>query len=332
MVIRKKKKVKMWKKVLLIAVGLFILVGVGSFTYVYTQLSKMKTTKITKTDAALGISPNVVADDQITNIAFFGVDRRNSDEPGRSDSIIVMSIDAKHQKIKMSSVMRDTYVKVEGHGETKITHAYAYGGPQLAIKTLNQNFNLDIKDFVTVDFFNLEKIIDAVGGVTIDVQKNEINLLNSYMNETAGIEKKSITKVTKTGPQTLNGMQAVAYSRIRYTAGGDFERTERQRTVLTAMLNKIKSAGATQFPSLVSKLLQYTETSMTSVDILKMGTKVITSNMMNLDQERFPIDGYCNAKTIDAVWYLVPNMPATVDQMHKYIYDDIKPVPKAPLF
>ena len=332
MVIRKKKKVKMWKKVLLIAVGLFILVGVGSFTYVYTQLSKMKTTKITKTDAALGISPNVVADDQITNIAFFGVDRRNSDEPGRSDSIIVMSIDAKHQKIKMSSVMRDTYVKVEGHGETKITHAYAYGGPQLAIKTLNQNFNLDIKDFVTVDFFNLEKIIDAVGGVTIDVQKNEINLLNSYMNETAGIEKKSITKVTKTGPQTLNGMQAVAYSRIRYTAGGDFERTERQRTVLTAMLNKIKSAGATQFPSLVSKLLQYTETSMTSVDILKMGTKVITSNMMNLDQERFPIDGYCNAKTIDGVWYLVPNMPATVDQMHKYIFEDIKPVPKAPLF
>ena len=332
MVIRKKKKVKMWKKVLLIAVGLFILVGVGSFTYVYTQLSKMKTTKITKTDAALGISPNVVADDQITNIAFFGVDRRNSDEPGRSDSIIVMSIDAKHQKIKMSSVMRDTYVKVEGHGETKITHAYAYGGPQLAIKTLNQNFNLDIKDFVTVDFFNLEKIIDAVGGVTIDVQKNEINLLNSYMNETAGIEKKSITKVTKTGPQTLNGMQAVAYSRIRYTAGGDFERTERQRTVLTAMLNKIKSAGTTQFPSLVSKLLQYTETSMTSVDILKMGTKVITSNMMNLDQERFPIDGYCNAKTIDGVWYLVPNLPATVDQMHKYIFDDIKPVPKAPLF
>ena len=332
MVIRKKKKIKMWKKVLLIAVGLFILVGVGSFTYVYTQLSKMKTTKITKTDAALGISPNVVADDQITNIAFFGVDRRNSDEPGRSDSIIVMSIDAKHQKIKMSSVMRDTYVKVEGHGETKITHAYAYGGPQLAIKTLNQNFNLDIKDFVTVDFFNLEKIIDAVGGVTIDVQKNEINLLNSYMNETAGIEKKSITKVTKTGPQTLNGMQAVAYSRIRYTAGGDFERTERQRTVLTAMLNKIKSAGTTQFPSLVSKLLQYTETSMTSVDILKMGTKVITSNMMNLDQERFPIDGYCNAKTIDGVWYLVPNLPATVDQMHKYIFDDIKPVPKAPLF
>jgi len=152
------------------------------------------------------------------------------------------------------------------------------------------------------------------------------------MNETAGIEKKSITKVTKTGPQTLNGMQAVAYSRIRYTAGGDFERTERQRTVLTAMLNKIKSAGATQFPSLVSKLLQYTETSMTSVDILKMGTKVITSNMMNLDQERFPIDGYCNAKTIDGVWYLVPNLPATVDQMHKYIFDDIKPVPKAPLF
>ena len=92
---------------------------------------------------------------------------------------MILSIDEKNKKIKMSSIMRDTYVKIKGHGETKINHAYAYGGPQLAIRTLNENFDLDIRNYVTVDFFNLEKIIDAIGGVTIDVKQDEVSLINA---------------------------------------------------------------------------------------------------------------------------------------------------------
>ena len=139
-------------------------------------------------------------------------------------------------------------------------------------------------------------------------------------------------EVLKSGPQTLNGLQAVAYSRIRYTAGGDFRRTERQRTVLSAMITKIQSLGITELPSVVSKIFPYTETSIKSADILKLGTKVLTSNISTINQERFPLDGYCKGEMMDSVWYLVADIEATKDQLHKYIYEDIMPVPKVPLF
>ncbi len=322
------------KRVIISVVILGVLVFGGAISYTFYQLSKIKTVKISASNEDLGISSTTSskADSTsgITNIALFGVDRRNKDEPGRSDSIMILSIDTKNKKIKMSSIMRDTYVKIKGHGQTKITHAYAYGGPQLAIRTINENFNLDIRNYVTVDFFDLEKLINAIGGVSVDVHKDEISLMNSYMSETAGIEKKSITQVTNSGNQTLNGLQAVAYSRIRYTAGGDFKRTERQRTVLSAMLTKIQSLGASEFPSVVTKLLPLTETSISSIDILKLGSKVIASKSTKLVQERFPVDGYCWGKTIDGVWYLVADMKTTIDQIHKFIYEDVLPVPTTP--
>jgi LCP family protein required for cell wall assembly len=310
----KKRKMKPWKKIILSLFLIIVLVAGGAFAYTYYLLSKMDTTTISKTDEDLGIKTKTVeekaVESKVTNIALFGVDRREKGEAARSDSIIVLSIDEKSKKIKMSSVMRDTYVNVNGHGKTKITHAYAYGGPQLAIRTLNENFDLDIRDYVTVDFFNLEKIIDAIGGVTVDVDQDEIIL---------------IPGVSKTGSQNLNGKQAVAYSRIRHTSGDDFRRTERQRTVLSGMLTEIQSLGVTEFPSVVSELLPLTETSMNSIDIMKLGTKVFTSGINTLDQERFPIDGYWEGQTIDKVWYLVAKMDATVEQLHKYIYEDIKP-------
>ncbi|MBU3142581.1 LCP family protein [Clostridium sp. CF012] len=346
-------KIKPWMKLFL---GVFIIVVLAvsvTISYTFYKLSKINTTKIIQTDEELGIKPKIPQKQEVTsknelpiiqdvplkqevplkeevgteiiNIAFFGVDRRAANEPSRSDAIMIVSIDTVHKKIKISSIMRDTYVAIKNHGDTKINHAYAYGGPQLAIRTLNENFNLDIKAYASVDFFNLEKIIDVMGGVIIDVQADEISLINSYMTEVANIEKKSVPQVTKSGPQTLSGLQAVAYSRIRYTAGGDFVRTERQRTVLSAMLKKIQSLGITKFPSVVSKLLPYTETSINSIDIIKLGTKVFTSNITTLEKERFPIDGYCKGKTMDGVWYLVTDLEATAEQLHKFIYEDIKP-------
>ncbi|MBK5240653.1 LCP family protein [Clostridium sp.] len=325
----KRRKMKLWKKIIIGLFAIIVFAIGGTLGYTFWQLDKMDTTTISKTDEDLGIKTKSVEEEalesKVTNIALFGVDRRNKNEPARSDSIMILSIDEKSKKIKMSSVMRDTYVNVNGHGKTKITHAYFYGGPQLAIRTLNENFEMDIRNYVTVDFFNLEKIIDAIGGVTVDVQKNEVGYINSYMSETTGIQNKSITRITNSGSQNLNGMQAVAYTRIRYTAGDDFARTERQRTVLSAMLTEIQSLGVAEFPSVVSELLPLTETSMNSIDIIKLGTKVFTSGIKTLDQERFPIDGYWEGQTIDKIWYLVAKMDATVDQLHKYIYEDIKP-------
>lgn len=326
---------KTWKKVFLI-VFLIVIISVGSVLgYGYYKLSKIKTVPITKTNEALGIKPveNAVEEDKnIVNIALFGLDKRDKAEPGRSDSIMVLTIDQVHKKIKLSSIMRDTYVDINAHGKTKINHAYAYGGAQLAVRTLNENFNLNIRDYASVDFFELEKIIDSLGGVTIDVKSDEINLMNSYMTEVANIEHSSFNKITKTGNQLLDGKQAVAYSRIRYTDGGDFVRTDRQRTVLSALLTRIQQSGKLAYPGIISKLLPFTETSMNSMDIVKLGTSIFTLNISTVEQERFPIDGYCKGEMIDGVWYLVSDLKATTEQLNKYIYQDVKPTPLSPLF
>ncbi|MGH4122975.1 MAG: LCP family protein [Clostridium sp.] len=329
------KKMKPWMKTFLSVFIIIVLVGGAAFSYTFYQLSRINTLKISKTDADLGIKPEASVkkenENKIINIALFGLDRKDKNQPSRSDSIIILSIDEDHKKIKMSSIMRDTYVQISGHGETKLTHAYAYGGPQLAIRTINENFNLDIRDYVSVDFFAFEKIIDDIGTVTIDIKQDEISAINDKILEGSKIENKPVTKITRVGLQALNGLQALAYSRVRYTSGGDFRRTERQRTVLSAVITKIQSLGVTESLSALSKMLPYTETSMNSMEVIKSGKRVITSNIKPLEQERFPVDGYCKGKTIDGVWYLTYDKSDTIDQIHKFIYKDIKPVPKAPL-
>jgi LCP family protein required for cell wall assembly len=318
------------KKLIIISsiIGVMLLIVAGSFGYVYSLLGQMKTAELDKSNNATGINDDILnrinqedPNKDVTNIALFGLDTRDPDVNGRSDALMIASIDKKHKKIKISSIMRDLYVDVPGKGKTKITHAYAYGGAQLAVKTLNENFQLNIKDYVTVDFFSLEKIIDKLGGVTIDVRQEEIKYINQYMAETAAIEKKSVPTITKSGTLNLNGIQAVAYTRIRYV-GSDYERTERQRKVLTAMFNKIQSAGVTKYPGIVTSVLPYVETSLTKGNILSMGTEVFASGIKTIDQMRYPVNG--KGQTINKGSYIVADIVKEADLMHKYIYDDVK--------
>jgi LCP family protein required for cell wall assembly len=328
-----RKKVKSGKhgkgKIVLWIFGIIAVSFIGTYAYLNFQLNKIAKVDIPKSNAELDISNDAAnLDSGITNIALFGVDSRDSSDTGRSDSIMVLSIDKVHNKIKISSVMRDTYVKVAGHGMTKITHAYAYGGPTLAIKTLNSNFDLNIRNYATVNFEGMAKIIDSLGGVQVDVKSNEVHYLNLDLDEIAKLDHSSLKHVTSKGLQNLNGVQAVAYSRIRMTGNGDFERTDRQRTVLTALLEKVKAGGAIKFPGMVSSILPDTTTSFGQLDILALGTSVLTSNMSNIDQVRFPVDGYCKGETIGGVYYLVANLNTTTDQIHQFIYDDLSPSAK----
>ncbi|WP_434284542.1 LCP family protein [Clostridium botulinum] len=314
------------KKWILSIVAVIILISVVSALYVYSKLESVKKVPISKDDKELKIDKRAESyGDDVINIAFFGLDRRKKEEPSRSDAVMILSLDKKHKKMKLSSIMRDSYVDIEGHGKTKLNHAYAYGGPELAIKTINSNFKLNIRDFVAVDFYGLENIIDTVGGVEIPVRSDEIEYINSYMQGTAKVENKAVQEVQNPGLQNLNGMQAVAYARIRYTSGGDYERTERQRTVLTAIMNKIKKLGPTEFPKVVSSLLPNVESSLSSTEIIKIGTSAFALGIDNVEQQRFPLDNYCEGKLIDGIYYLLFNEEKTIDQMHKYIFEDIKP-------
>ncbi|SHH26598.1 LCP family protein [Clostridium grantii] len=324
----KKNKYKA-RRILFVILILLVLAIAGYLGNMFSNLSKVKTVKITETKEALEVSDKAVEKSNeydVINFAFFGIDSRESGETARSDSIMIATIDKEHNKIKLSSIMRDTYVSISGHDKDKITHAYAYGGPQLAVSTLNKNFDLNIKYFVTVDFFDMEKIIDTLGGVEIDVKKDEIDLINGYSVETSTISKTKRKLVTKSGLQVLNGMQAVSYTRIRYTAGGDFVRTERQRTVLTALLNKIASMDKAKFATIVPTLAQYVETNLGATDMLSIGIDALQAGISNIDQERFPIDGNAFDKKINGIYYLTTDLDLTTEQIHDYIYEDIKPV------
>ena len=270
----------MKKKVILKVVGIIAIVLTviilailaGAYIFIQQKIGKMQTIEINHEE--LNISEKVEENlSEYRNIAIFGVDSRsnNLEKGNRSDCIIIASINNKTGETKLISVYRDTYVKVDGYGLDKITHAYSYGSAQLALRTLNTNLDLNIKEFVTVNFDAVAEAIDELGGIQINIEsKEEMNYLNSYLDETSKVTGKKTNKVTRTGMQTLDGVQAVAYSRVRYTSGGDYKRTERMRTVITAMLEKLKTKNLMQINSFVDSILPKVYTNITFNEIVEL--------------------------------------------------------------
>lgn len=306
---------KRGSKIVLIIIGIIIgvfLISIGG-VYIYGKHIYNKVEKVEVDKEEVGITEEVEEklspyNNSVINIALFGVDS-NDGSTGRSDSIIIATIDTIHKKLKLTSIMRDSYVNISGIGNDKINHAYAFGGPQLAIKTLNENFDLNIQDFVAVNFDSLPKIIDMLGGVTVDVTEEEVS---------------HISGINSAGTYNLTGAQALAYSRIRYATGGDYVRTERQRTILTKMYEKILSINPTQYTSLLSEGLSMLQTSLDYSKILELGTEVLKMGVTTLEQERFPLDGYCQGEIINGVYYLIFNKSLTVEQLYNYIFKDVK--------
>lgn len=300
----------------IIIISIILILVLGFVMYVYNYLKDIRTVKISKKDEDLGIkSKKDDGDKGVINIALFGGDARSETEVSRSDSIMVLSIDKTHKKIKLSSIMRDTYVEIHGHGMTKINHAYAHGGPELAIRTLNENFNLDIRDYGFVDLDGFEKLIDILGGVDIEITEAEVNEIN----------KNSGSQITNAGVNHLNGVEAVAYSRIRKIGQGDYERTERQRKIMSELFEKGKNVKMTRYPEVVESIFPYVETSLTKMEMVKLGTYVLTNNIKTLDQTRFPTDKYSKGEMIDNIWYLVTDLESTEKEVHDFIYNDIIP-------
>jgi len=286
--------------------------------------------KLIKTPTALGISPKTqkrvssMANPPI-NIALFAVDRRNKSDEGNSDVIMIITIDQVTKKIKMSSIMRDTYVNIEGKGLDKINAAFAIGGPQLAIKTINQNFDMDIQEYINVDFFGTAKMIDALGGVEINVKPEEIPYLNNYLKEISIIENIPTVDVTSPGIQKLNGKQTVAYTRIRAVGHGDYERTERQRAVLVALFNKIKGSGPGLYPVFMNQILPNMETSLSDMNLFKIGGDILNSKSKTIEQARFPLDASSKGIKVNNTWYLSANLKITTAAIHNFIYKNINP-------
>ena len=314
-----KKVLKVIGIIVLILVVILIAVVSAGYIYLNQKMGKMQTVDIDEEE--LGISEQVEGNlSEYRNIAIFGVDSRgdNYQTGNRSDCIIIASLNNKTGEIKLISVYRDTYVNIEGHGLDKITHAYSYGSAQLALKTLNTNLDLNIKEFVAVNFEAVAEVVDELGGIEINIESNEIEYLNGYISETSSVTGKTTKKITKAGKQTLDGVQAVCYSRIRYTAGGDYKRTERMRTVIAAMFEKIKTKNIGEINKLIDNLLPMVYTNITTNDIISLLPNIAKYNIGTSIGWPYETRGI----TLNS-WYGVPvTLESNVVQMHKEAFGE----------
>lgn len=206
------------------------------------------------------------------NVLIFGVDSRADEleKNTRSDTMILASINTKTKEIHLTSFYRDTYIQIEGHGYDKLGHAYSYGGATLALSTFNKNFDLNLDTYVTVNFTSVANAINMLGGVEVEVKEAEIPHINKYGEEIARINGYKYTDVTSAGKITLDGYQAIGYSRIRKLGNGDFERTNRQRTVLNAMFAKLKSSDISAIDNMLDEILPQVLTNMDKKTILAL--------------------------------------------------------------
>ena len=307
---------------IIVLVLIIILVGIIGFTYFFVTSKLNKIQKVDIDVSQLDISEEVEQNlSGYRNIALFAIDSRSNEDYGegnRSDGIIIASINNDTKEVKLASVYRDTYVQIEGHGLDKITHAYSYGEAPLAISTLNTNLDLNIKEFVTVNFDAVAEAINELGGVTITVDSQEVNYINQYIKETSKVTGISTNQLSAPGTLTLDGVQAVAYARIRYTEGGDYKRAERMRTVVEATFDKLKTKSLTEINSFVDNILPKIYTNISTNDMIAMIpdlTKYKVSDSIGWPYETRGI-------TLNA-WYGIPiTLESNVTRLHQELFGE----------
>lgn len=282
--------------IILILLGLTL--GIG-YAFISDKLSNVNFVDIDEANIELNSGVEQELKDY-RNIAIFGLDSRdNSFSNSRSDCIIIVSINKKTNDVKLTSVYRDTYVDIEGHGLDKITHAYAYGGPELAINTLNKNLDLNITEFVTVNFDTVETIVDSIGGITLTITDSEA----SQIGFSSG------------GTYTLDGKEALAYSRIR-KIDSDYQRTERMRTVLEAVFNKVKKQELSEISNFVDIVLPHISTNMSTNSIISLVPSAVFYKITDSTGWPYDVSGYSS----DA-WYGVPvTLESNVKEFHQNIF------------
>lgn len=313
----KKKVIKILLGILITFLIIIFAAGGTAYWFVQSKIGKMQQVKIDESEISVSDNKNL---EGYRNIAIFGVDSRADDygTGNRSDCIIIASINNKTHDVKLISVYRDTYVQIEGHGLDKITHAYSYGEAPLALKTLNENLDLNITEFVTVNFDSVSDAVDALGGVKMDITSAEVKYINGYIDETAKVTGKKSSHITKAGTYVLDGVQAVAYSRIRYTSGGDYKRTERMRDVITAMLTKLKTKSISEMNTIANKILPQVYTNLTMTDLISMAPAVASFNVGESIGWPYETKGI----TLDR-WYGVPiTLESNVKKLHQEVFND----------
>ena len=292
---QKKRKGKRIAIILVLELLIFIGLIIAYFVFFANKtMDKMQIDTTDKKEIDVSDAVTEVMEDKYTTIALFGLDTRDKVDmtkkgSAHSDAIIIASINNESKEVKLVSVYRDAFLETatDNPSNIKVTETYMLGGPICSIETLNKNMDLNITDYVSVDFKALSNAIDALGGVTINVKEKELNNLNNNLEEQVEVTGIPSQGVWSSGEQVLNGMQAIAYARIRKVGHDDFERTQRQRAVVSAMIAKAKESDLSTIKKVIEEVFPLIATNMTKTQMLKLASDMFDYSLG--DNTGFPL-------------------------------------------
>lgn len=318
---------------ILFGIEIFLLLILIGGVFIYAKLGKMNFTDLdfSKIGVNTGVSDNNVMKGY-TTIGLIGLDGRDGElkSGARSDTMIIASINNDTKKVKLVSVYRDTYLRIgedsEGNGQyNKANAAYAEGGPEQFLSMLNTNLDLNVTDFVSVDFQAVAEAVELLGGIDVELKEEEVVHLNNYCVETSKVTGMDYTPLEeKAGVHHLNGVQTVSYARIRYTSGNDFRRAARQREVIYKIVEKAKNSDIATLSKILDKVFPKVYTSFTKAEILQMGMSMMSYDIE--DQTGFPFDHLYGERVKDAMGGLDVVLPVTLEsnviKLHEFLYPE----------
>ena len=320
----KKKAARKKKRMMIVGIEIAVILILVLGFWVVSKLDKLQKPKVDpeKVEVNDTIQESTLESMKgYTTVALFGLDTRQAGQLGsgnRSDTVIIASINNDTKEVKLVSVYRDTYLDLTNGKFNKCNGAYSAGGPQQAMSMLNKNLDLDIQYYISVDFAAMTKAIDLLGGIDIDVDDTEIEHLNNYIVETSEVTGVKTTPLTKTGLQTLDGVQATSYCRIRYTAGDDFKRTERQREVIMQIVSKAKTMDISQVNDIIDAVFPLAATNYTNDELLAMAPQLLTYDIV--DTTGFPFDKAAATVKGKGSCVIPVNLEENVKQLHEYLF------------
>lgn len=314
-----RKKSHKFRNFLIAVIFVMALLGAGLYMTVGAAYDKLNFKEIE------ALSDLALQEDGVINILLIGNDSRQNGEDGRSDAMILLSISSKTKGIYMTSLLRDMYVEIPRHGGNRLNAAYSYGGAELLMETIRQNFGISVNRYVLVNFEAFANLVDSVGGVELELTSEEISYVNGYLVEyNMLLDRPQGTDNMDTsvsGLVHLNGAQALAYSRNRYI-GTDFGRTERQRKVLSAVFGKLPKAVLTNLNGLIDGLLPNLTTNLTKEECFRLS--LMAAKLLNYDtvSDNIPQPGTYKNATIRGMSVLEVDFEANSGYLKKKIYGE----------
>jgi LCP family protein required for cell wall assembly len=327
---KKRKKKKKSRKLLLFLFEILFLAILLVAAYFVQLMNRIGYENMDASEAGINddLDQNTLESlEGYTNIALFGLDNRSSNNynSGNSDVIMIASINNKTKEVKLVSVYRDTYLAVGNGKYFKSNNAYATGGAKQAVQMLNSNLDLDIKEYVCVDWAAMVEVIDALGGLDLEITQAEMNQINKYKNDVDKVTGKSTPNMTEYGLVHLDGTQATTYARIRKLTGDDFKRASRQRIVLQAILEKAKKADLATLTSICNSVVDDISTTLSLTQILSLA-KDVTSYKIS-STTGFPFELTTKSMPVMGDTVIPADLATNVQELHEYMFDDVNYVP-----